>query len=336
MNILEAQTSVKNVTSESFLLNPSSLITLFQVDVSDLGFNIGLISESAKQSQKNTVFRFHNNINLTRNSIFWRNEEYIAAPIQATDFEFNIKGNANIPKLTMTVSDEGIPLLSIFKQRLMEFGDIVGAKVIRIRTYARFLDAVNFIDNIPPNNFYPDPNAELPRDIYYIDRKSVENKNFIQYELASLFELDGIQLPGRLVTANNCTFLYRGGGCLYENANRISSIHEDGDLPENAPPVATIFNEKISDLIGNTTFNDKGEYNYGGTYEQGDYVYIQVKGIKYYYVSKTNNNRIAPPDSSYWIADQCSKTLLGCRLRWNNISDSSLPFGGYPSCDKFK
>jgi lambda family phage minor tail protein L len=333
----QANISIKNVVSESFSLNPSALITLFIIDMGDLGFDMGIISETELQLKKNTQFYFHNNINLTTNSIFWQGNEYIAAPIQATDFEMNIKGNSPVPKLSMTVSDEGIPLMSILKQRLLQFGsDIAGAKVTRIRTYARFLDAVNFVNNTPPQNFYPDPNAELPRDIYYIDRKSNENKNFIEYELASIFDMEGIKLPGRIVSEDNCMFLYRGEGCLYEYSARKDAIHQDGNLPQFAPPVANRLNEKISSLITGASFSDKGEYNLNQIYNRGEYVFIYNRGIKYYFVSSINNNGNIPPFEPEWIQDDCSKKMLGCVLRWQNVNSGTLPFGGFPSTNRFQ
>ena len=53
-------------------------------------------------------------------------------------------------------------------------------------------------------------------------------------------------------------------------------------------------------------------------------------------MSKLNNNSTQPPDSSTWIADECSKILLGCKLRLNNIGSGTLPFGGYPSVNRFR
>ena len=37
----EAKQSVKNITAETFKLNPSALVTLFEIDISDLAFNMG-------------------------------------------------------------------------------------------------------------------------------------------------------------------------------------------------------------------------------------------------------------------------------------------------------
>jgi len=167
MTPAQATTSVKNVIAESFSLNPSALITLFEIDISEIGFNAGVISSTDVISENNTVFRFHNSVNLTTNSIFWQGKEYIAAPIFAEGFEITAKGALNNPKISITVDDAGIPYLSRLKDRIRELGDIVGGKITRIRTFSRFLDAANFVGGIPPKDFSPDPNSEFPRDIFY-------------------------------------------------------------------------------------------------------------------------------------------------------------------------
>lgn len=331
------QTSVKNIVIESFSLNPSALITLFEIDISDLGFNQGIISQTEIDLQQNTVFRFHNNINLTTKSIFWKGQEYVAAPIAADGFETNLKGTLPTPKLSMTVSDDGIPALAALKERLFEMGDIVGGKITRIRTYSRFLDAANFIGGVPPANFFPDPNAELPRDIFFIDRKSIENKNFIEYELSSIFDVEGIKLPGGLVSQDCCRWQYRGEGCLYEYASRKNAItHGDGILPISAPPVATALDEPINTLITGVSFVDKGAYNRGMSYNKGESVFLAHRGINYYFVSKIDNNLTVPPDDSVWIQEDCSKKMRACKMRFQNIGSGSLPIGAYPSVNRFK
>lgn len=331
----QAQISSLNVSSELISVNPSALIILFEINVGELGFNTGDISQTEVSLGINTIFRFHNNVNITTNSLFWQGNEYIAAPINAEGFETNVKGSPVTPKLSITVSDEGIPQLSILKQRIRQLGDITGAKITRIRTFARFLDSTNFLNQIPPQNFNPDPTQELPRDIYYIDRLALENKNYVEYELSPLYEVEGVKLPGRIISENSCPWFYRGEGCLYEYANRKTFVHGNGTLPISAPPVADIFNEKFSDLLTGTSFNDKGAYNIGQSYNMGDFVHILARGIRYYFVSKTNNNNSTPPNNATWIADECSKNLLGCKYRWSSISPT-LPFGGFSSVNRFQ
>ena len=77
--------------------------------------------------------------------------------------------------------------------------DLTGATVTRIRTLARFIDAVNFPGDINPYGT-PDPTAEYPQQIYKIDRKSAENRAVVQFELAASFDLANIRIPLRVCT----------------------------------------------------------------------------------------------------------------------------------------
>ena len=77
--------------------------------------------------------------------------------------------------------------------------DLTGATVTRIRTLARFLDAANFPSNVNPYGT-PDSTAEFPQEIYKIDRKSAENREVVQFELAAVFDLAGIRSPKRQCT----------------------------------------------------------------------------------------------------------------------------------------
>ena len=104
--------------------------------------------------------------------------------------------------------------------------------------------------------------------------------------------------------------------------------------------------EKISDLLDGTdvqfnTANGIDEWNVNTVYPKGASVRILVKGVNYYFVSKgqvngENNVGKIPPSDTYWIADQCSKTIEGCRLRWKNNPElgeisGPIPFGGFPT-----
>ena len=79
------------------------------------------------------------------------------------------------------------------------FSDLAGAKVTRRRTLSRFLDATNFPSSINPFGS-PDASAELPREIYFIERKTTENRNVVSFEMVGSFDLFGVTAPKKLVT----------------------------------------------------------------------------------------------------------------------------------------
>ena len=218
----------------------------------------------------------------------------------------------------------------------------------------------------PPKDFDPDPNAQFPPDVYFVDRKSNESKSQLELELASPFDTQDLKLPGRIVNDSNCPWTYRGEGCCYEwkqqkdasdsiylKPNELNHENSNSDCKDTghgvngaAPPVATHNNETISSIIGvDVQYNivdGQDEWNSNTSYSKGVSVRVKVKGVNYYFVSKVDSNKgNPPPQDAYWVSDQCSKTIDGCRLRWktnpeigsaNEVSVSGpLPFGGFPT-----
>jgi phage-related protein len=60
-----------------------------------------------------------------------------------------------------------------------------------------------------------DPHAKFPDEIWYVDRKSNENRSVVEFELASKFDLVGVVLPRRQIIANVCQWRYRSAECGY-------------------------------------------------------------------------------------------------------------------------
>ena len=342
-NLLAAKEASKKLYGEAFNLVPSAIVTMFEVDATSLAFDLGL-----QESPEKYIFRFHNSLKtMGSSSVYWKTKEYIAAPIFAEGFEMSTKGTFPTPKLSLSVSPEGIPLLSEFKRISYQFKDFIGAKVTRIRTWAKYLDDINFQfqGQIKPEGFRADPNVEFPRDEFYIERKAVENKLNITYELSAINDVEGIKLPARLVVGRTCMATYRGEGCMYEyDSRREVDIHGrvgHSLLLQSAPSVATANDETISSIIGNLPIRDLGAYQYGQTYQKGDQVFIMKDKIKYYFVYKYDTaSSTAPPNTTYWEADVCSKTVRGCKLRFanqtigSNIGKGHLPFVGFPGVSR--
>ncbi len=181
----------ESITSEIQKLEPSAVIELFELDASVLGGDL---------------FRFHAGTNKLSQNVIWQGNEYTRFPMQITGFEFSSSGS--LPRPKMTVSN----YLSAVSTLILEFDDLIGAKVTRKRTLRKYLDAVNFVGGV---NASADPDAAFPDEIYYVDRKSLENRNLVEFELACSFDLNGIQLPRRQIIQNICAWVYRGGECGY-------------------------------------------------------------------------------------------------------------------------
>lgn len=327
-------------------LSPSSIIELFEIDATSIG---------------GTIYRFHAGKNGLLADIVWNGLTYNAFPIEASGFEWNGKGQLPRPKVVVS------NVLGTITALVLAYQDLIGCKFTRIRTLAKYLDAVNFPDrrNLLLNTEYnptywqsmftgavvatgiddpfggnsairwsatsgttqllrlagqsvgitagqtytlsfycrakkapsgvstdladgllggayssqlvlnewrrvqftatygasstagfldlysdtsasnildfygpqvevgsaptdyqaigsswnrnptADPAAEFARDVYYVDRKSNETKDYVEFELAAALDLAGVALPRRQIIQNYCPWQYRGAECGY-------------------------------------------------------------------------------------------------------------------------
>tara|TARA_R100000781_G_C4070984_1_gene124451 strand:- start:408 stop:989 length:582 start_codon:yes stop_codon:yes gene_type:complete len=180
--------STAPIFSDLQKINPSSIIELFTLTL-----------DTALHGA-NTVYRFHAGSNLNANGeIVWDGNSYLRFPVQATGFAYK---RGQLPRPQISISNMGTPSISsiiLTVNQTTEGNDLGGAKVVRIRTMAKFLDAANFSGATNPFGT-PDPNAEFPQEIYFIDRKSAENREVVTWELAAVFDLAGIRAPKRQCT----------------------------------------------------------------------------------------------------------------------------------------
>jgi lambda family phage minor tail protein L len=171
-------------------LNPGSIIELYVLDATALG---------------GSTYRFHAGKNELRSNVVWDGNTYTAIPIQVTGFEYSGKGS--FPRPRMSVSN----VLHLMSGYCNSYRDLAGAKLTRIRTLTKYLDAVNF----PNGNETADPTAKMADDVYFIERKTLENKHIVEFELVSAVDCQGVKLPRRVMTASTCSWEYKGAECGY-------------------------------------------------------------------------------------------------------------------------
>ena len=166
-------------------INPSAIIELFTLQL------------STSLHGANTIYRFHAGSNLNANNkIVWAGNEYLRFPVQASGFAFQ-KGQLPRPKLIISNATGLISSILLSVNETTTGNDLTGATVTRIRTLAKFIDAVNFADG---TNATADNTAEFPQEIYAIDRKGTENREIVEFELAAPTDLAGVRIPGRQAT----------------------------------------------------------------------------------------------------------------------------------------
>lgn len=193
-----------SLAAERQKLAPSALISLYVLDLSDPAIaDIDPPGPSAPLTGDDRYFRFTANKNEFGNDVIWQGKTYFAYPIMVEGFGMSSQGSP--PRPTIRAANIDGVLSVLCKER----HDIVGGKLIRKRTFAKFLDAANFA----AGNADADPDQYLPDDVFFIERKSQENNLFVEWELRWPFDLQGVMLPRRQIIQNTCLWKYKGAEC---------------------------------------------------------------------------------------------------------------------------
>ncbi|EJH4505442.1 phage minor tail protein L [Cronobacter malonaticus] len=172
-------------------LSPSALIELFVLDMSNT-------TSGGKRY-------FHAGTNELSQPIIWQGISYEPWPIVASGFDKS--GQGTLPRPKIQVSNFG----GTVSAEVQANDDLVGCKITRKLTLARFLDAANFEDGNPT----ADPNQHFPDEMWFIEQKTLETHQVVEFELSSVFDLMGVQLPYRQIIKNTCPWKYRGAECGY-------------------------------------------------------------------------------------------------------------------------
>jgi len=197
-------------------LVPGNLVTLYEIDCTGIGGDIE---------------RYHNH---NDGEIVWQGNAYLPWAIEAENFERT--GDGQQPNPTVTVGnigtdENGEPITGVVTALCLALDDLRGAILTRRRTFARYLDAVNFPDGNPS----ADPNEHLPDERWIISQKQTETPESVTFVLSSPLQFDGVQLPARQIIAGTCGWLvmagpeggYRGSYCSYQGQNGM--FDKDGN-----------------------------------------------------------------------------------------------------------
>jgi phage-related protein len=203
---------------------PGALIELFQLEL------------NVPQHGVAETYYFHAGTSLNNNGdLIWAGQPYMALPIEVEGFEYS--GQGTLPRPRMRISN----IMGTITALILTLPEgLEGAKFTRIRTLGRFIDNENFlgVDYLLTEDSFaltyendtfiyqeagnifgtPDPTAEFPREIYFVDRKSAENRDVVEFELASAFDMAGIRAPKRQCITR-CQWVYRSNECSYTGTN---------------------------------------------------------------------------------------------------------------------
>lgn len=263
--------------------------------------------------------------------IIFNGNTYLAIPIQITGIEFNSSGAyarptltiANIPNLTKTLDTDNEAVLEDLRvagtagiEAFERNDELIGTKVVYRKTLKSKLSS----------------GEEFPSQTYYIDRVASENNIFVAFELASPMDIEGAQIPARMVIGRYCSWQYQGradglgGGCTYPNDSTQHKLYdyENNDLGTPASILDWTSQGYSQGNIRKTTTNGKIEV------WEALFTHTSAKDPRY-------NRR-------YWKRiDLCQKTLAACKLRFqgnalnSNLDQAApLPFGGFPGSKKYR
>lgn len=194
-------TIADSINTEQMKLSVDALIELYILDLNPIGLA--------------SIEYFHCGTNENYQPIVFQGITYSPFPVKVTGYETN--GQGTVPTPSLSVANVG----GAISQTIIQYNDMVGAKLTRKRTYHKFLDGQ------PAAN----PSMEYPLDIYYIGRKTGENQDVVTFDLTSSFDLTGQQLPNRQVIQNSCPWIYKSAECswvpiagFYFDANDVATL----------------------------------------------------------------------------------------------------------------
>jgi lambda family phage minor tail protein L len=152
---------------------PSPWVQLFTLDATVLG---------------GPVLRFTPNIYANGGSLMFGGSAFAPLPMDFTGWDELTQSsgdNGTQPRPQLVVGNASKTLLSY----VVSLGDLVGAKITRVRTFQKYLDGQS----------NPDTSQILPADVYLFSQKTNHTNQSITWELTSPMDLPSAQLPARQV-----------------------------------------------------------------------------------------------------------------------------------------
>lgn len=207
-----------------------SVVELFELDLRDL---------EAVDTASQERYYFTNQVLPDGSKIKWRRNDNVSStstvtyeplPIAATNFERTTKGQIPTPELVVS------NIFGTLSELIEDLDDLIGARIVRRRTLVKHLVG-QANENL---------SSYFPSDIFYIERKVREDSMSITFALASPLDLEGLQLPKRVITQNYCVWKYRGAECGY-NGDPVADAF-NGDLTKTGVAAEDAYIDALRDF----------------------------------------------------------------------------------------
>lgn len=201
------------------------VVTLFELDLTPIG---------------GSVYYFTNNVFEERVPIQFAGQTYVQVAVAMSDVSTDSRGSPSAPNFSIITTGSPLPVL------IQNYGDLRRAIVRRYTTFAEFLDVR------PDGNGGVEPNpdadgaARIREELFVINRKTSADDIFAEFELKAPVDLEGVQIPLRIVRKRWCDAKYRipdgnggfdyfpveDGGCPYAG-EACFDINGQPTTPEN-------------------------------------------------------------------------------------------------------
>ena len=215
-----------SLNSDYQKLEPGNAVRLFSVDGTAFGTGevLRFHSHNVPHTEAEIVAAGGDELKLLAKSIWWQGQEFKAWPCQIEGLEASTSGGSAQPKLSVANLDGSITALCL------AYDDLLQAKVTIHDTLAQYLDARNF----PGGNPTADGTQEK-QQVWYIDAKTSETSEVVEFALSSPMDLQGLMIPTRQLHSL-CTWCIRnkyrtGDGCDYAGTRYFDKNNNPVDDP---------------------------------------------------------------------------------------------------------
>lgn len=269
------------------------------------GINSGLVTLFTLSLPNGSKVRFYPGLDEDLSSIRMREPEspytvkiYNPFPAEIDGFEMSADGAVNRP--TLSVANIG----TAFKDLLEGFSlhDLVGQRITKRQTLKKYL--ADYSTAAPP--------VEMNSMTYIVDRLASETNTSVTFELALVYDLEGVTLPRRVSTGKFCAWNYQGyythgtGGCTWPLDSRQRYSHTS-----NADYVGEYyFTVEDIMMVARYSADSAGifpEWSSTTSYAYGTHVKYTSGNQVYLFISKIGDNSsninkrpISSTYSAYW------------------------------------
>jgi len=219
-----------SLNSDYQKLEPGNEVRLFSVDGTAFGTGevLRFHSYNVPHTEAEIVTAGGDESKLPAKSIWWQGQEYKAWPCQIDGVEASTSGSSAQPKLSVANLDGSVTALCL------AYDDLLQAKVTIHDTLAQYLDARNFAGGNPAADA-----TQEKLQVWYIDAKTSETNEVVEFALSSPMDLQGLMIPTRQLHSL-CTWCIRnkyrtGDGCDYAGSryfDKNNNLVSDPSLDE--------------------------------------------------------------------------------------------------------